>query len=734
MTDTKNMIGCFIVEKGRSAAAKLILAMMLLLPLWQGADARPAYPWPITVTQPDGTKIQIRIHGDEFGHYMTDISGHAVTRSSDGTICYALYEPDGTLSNSGYAVGDKKAPSSILNASRYIPQQIIRQMALRKQQVRQTALQTQQAQQRTLKMQSVPQEDAKKQMKVLVILGEYADVAYSHTRQQFVNLFTQEGYNDYGSVSDYFNDQLGEFYDFQFDVAPTIVRLSKKRAYYGGNDDANAYKALMEACELADQAGVDFSQYDADGDGKVDAVSLIMAGNGEESGGGEDCIWSHQWNLEYEGADLTLDGVKITGYNICCECRGTESKISDIGVFCHELSHNLGLMDIYDTDDSESGGDYEPAWMATSVMATGCYCYDGDCPIGYDAMDYYVLGLGSSTTVSTEGGITLQPVNGSGHPYLVMETDTPNEVFLIEYRTADGWNAYLKELNHGIGVYHMDMSDNDAGGDGNGNLSAAQRWTTNVVNANPAHPCADMITYRNSNDAMPYFPVGTTTFLNNDSNSKYSTWNGKAPKYKIGNIALNGETASLTLIGSGSELDMEPTVNATDIYQDAVIVNWSCSDTTYDGSAYIIVAKKDSTSEAVEVKPYEKGRYAYLADFLSPATEYSLNIYFTDSSGNKSKEYSGTLSTTGVMPDALPYIILPAAGRNSDGSYGSGSRLPLRVANLQEKGTVKWSLNGTAISLEDDCYWTLTESGVLKAAVTYEDGTTEKIIKTVTVK
>lgn len=133
------MIGCFFIEKGRSAAAKLILAMMLLLPLWRGADARPAYPWPVTVAQPDGTKIQIRIHGDEFGHYMTDLSGHAVTRSSDGTICYALYEPDGTLSNSGYAVGDKKAPSSILNASRYIPQQIIRQMALRKQQVRQTA-------------------------------------------------------------------------------------------------------------------------------------------------------------------------------------------------------------------------------------------------------------------------------------------------------------------------------------------------------------------------------------------------------------------------------------------------------------------------------------------------------------------------------------------------------------------------------------------------------------------
>ena len=89
MTDTKNMIGCFFIEKGRSAAAKLILAMMLLLPLWRGADARPAYPWPVTVAQPDGTKIQIRIHGDEFGHYMTDLSGHAVTRSSDGTICYA---------------------------------------------------------------------------------------------------------------------------------------------------------------------------------------------------------------------------------------------------------------------------------------------------------------------------------------------------------------------------------------------------------------------------------------------------------------------------------------------------------------------------------------------------------------------------------------------------------------------------------------------------------------------
>jgi M6 family metalloprotease-like protein len=705
-----------------------VFAVMLLQPLWQKAEARPAYPWPVTVTQPDGTKVQIRIHGDEFGHYMTDMSGHAVTRSSDGTLYYALYGSDGSVQSSGYAVGDKKAPASILSASRYIPREIIKLKALQKRQIKENGL-------RSLKPQSIkPLDDTTKQMKVLVILGEYSDVAYTHTWQQFENLFNKEGYNTYGSVSDYFSDQLGEYYDFEFDVATTIVRLSKKRAYYGSNDDEYAYQALMEACQLADDAGVDFSQYDSDGDGKVDAVSLIMAGNGEESGGGEDCIWSHQWNLEYANEELILDGKQIAGYNILCECRGTESNIIDIGVFCHEFSHNLGLDDIYDTDDTESGGYYEPTWMTTSVMATGCYCYDGDCPIGYNAMDYYVLGLGSSTTISEAGDVTLQPISGSDHPYLVMETGTENEVFLIEYKTADGWNAYLDELNYGVGVYHIDMSQNDAGAGTDGNFTAEQRWTENVVNANPNHPCADMITYKNATDALPYFPVGSTTFLNHDSNTKYSAWSGDVLTYKIGNISLGDEAASFTLIEEGSVLDMEPVLNYTDIFQDAAIINWSCSDTTFDGSAYISCLADSATGDAVEVTPYDSSNYAYLADGLVPATRYTLAIYFTDSAGNKSKVYNGTFTTNATDSTALAYIILPESSRNSDGSFISGSRLPLRVANLHENGTITWTLNDTEIEIEDDCYWTITESGILKASIVYEDGSTEKIIKTLTVQ
>ena len=46
--------------------------------------AVPAYPGRIVYTQPDGTKIVLERHGDEFGHWTTDAAGRTVRLHADG--------------------------------------------------------------------------------------------------------------------------------------------------------------------------------------------------------------------------------------------------------------------------------------------------------------------------------------------------------------------------------------------------------------------------------------------------------------------------------------------------------------------------------------------------------------------------------------------------------------------------------------------------------------------------
>src|SRR2546426_2453422 len=71
--------------------------------------------------------------------------------------------------------------------------------------------------------------------------------------------------------------------------------------------DANGpiYRLVTETVRLADPS-VDFSQFDANGDGIVDHLTVVHAGAGQESGGSSDLIWSHRWNVL--DADPTVPG------------------------------------------------------------------------------------------------------------------------------------------------------------------------------------------------------------------------------------------------------------------------------------------------------------------------------------------------------------------------------------------------------------------------------------------
>ena len=62
----------------------MILALALFLAGFQLMNAIPAYPGKYVYTQPDGKRIVLQRHGDEFHHWTTDAAGRMVRLDADG--------------------------------------------------------------------------------------------------------------------------------------------------------------------------------------------------------------------------------------------------------------------------------------------------------------------------------------------------------------------------------------------------------------------------------------------------------------------------------------------------------------------------------------------------------------------------------------------------------------------------------------------------------------------------
>ena len=690
-------------------------------------NARPARPGRITITQPDGSTFTTTIKGDEWFRVHTTSDGKAVIKDNDGWWSYAIYDEDGGKRSTGYHVG-KTTPQAVLNQSMIINTGAMRLNAMKKREEMQRNMQ------KKPELRSVAGNSGTKTKRGLVILAAFADVPFTYSSEDFFNSMNLKE----GSAKEYFNDQFCGMYDFEFDVSP-IVTLTGNRKWYGENDrsgqDKRPAEMVEEACRLAREVGIDFSLYDMDSDGEVDNVHVFFAGGDESEGEGDDCIWAHQWNIS-TGAGLPkleLDGKIIDRYSCSSELSrpgysSSRYEMAGIGAFCHEYSHTLGLPDFYDTDYEENGWS-AGLWSFTSVMDGGCYNNNSNTPPYYNVIEREILGLVEPVIITEGMSCSMGPIHESGKCYR-METDRQDEYYLFECRSAEGWDKYIGGA--GMLVYHIDKTNSHI-------------WNIrNTINSNLQHQCADLIEadgrkddyYAASNDMIIniggiFYPYGKNTTLSAGSTPGLKYWSGAKCPITIKNIARNGKAISFTAVGKSTVTPPKPADVKFAAFTDAVLINFNSS-TTYEGDARIR-CYTDTWDKTMTVSPYENGKYSVTIDGLSPnATTYKADIWF-EIDGLK-----GTVTTINFMTKTLPetewpYIYLNYASRNNDGSFIKGNSFPLRVNNASKAEKITWKFNGRVISPKDG-YFTVSESGTLKAEIYFEDGSKSVIIKEITAK
>lgn len=710
----------------------LILSGLLYCAL---LSAGPAWPGVLSLTQPDGSVFAGRITGDEFMGILTDISGHAIIKDSDGWYCYASYDNEGNKLSSGIHVGDN-APGNVISASLDIPYLMLTNAAAEKRRKWSEI-----TARKTANVVTKAESGEAVERAAIILLVQFSDLSMSFTQDNFEDMINGSGYSlngAQGSAAEYFADQAHGAYTFTFEVAP-IVTVSGTQAYYGAHSstDVDKYpeKIVSEACQLVHDQGVDFSRFDSDGDGEVDHVFVFVAGKDEAEGGGDDCIWSHMWYL-YDGAGikLELDGVLINNYAMSteyCLFSNGRFRFRTIGTFCHEFGHGLGLMDLYDTDYSSSGGECDPLWSTLNIMDAANYNNSGNTPPNYSAIELDHLGIGNGEKL-VSGDYVLEPVNENGR-YLRYDTSNNNEYFLIECRSSEGWDAYTG--GSGLAIYHIDKSLNSAGTSTTYGVTftAADRWVYNEVNCRPDHMCAYMVNaYSGAVDiSQAFWPYKDNDSYSYLSDPAFTFWDGTESPLAITDISFDGTYASFTVVSTEDVVLPGVTDVVSDIYQDVAIISWKADDSEYTGKAYVRWGQSDDDLTEVEVESYDGENYAIRLEGLSARTSYKLNIQF-GANGIYGDQVSANFMTKSLY-SGYPYIYLSNSERGDDGSFPQGSLLPLVVYNLSGASDVTWYFNGSEIEAGGNGYYTVTTSGELRAAIQYSASSTEIISKQITV-
>ena len=287
--------------------------------------------------------------------------------------------------------------------------------------------------------------------KALVILAEFADTTFTiqNTKQVFTNYLMNEGHftetayaqnRNYKGVRGYFKDcSYGQFTP-TFDVVGP-VKLPKPQTYYGAGND-NIAELMTDACNAVDNE-VDFSQYDANGDGLVDLVYIIYAGHSANyRGNASTDIWPKSGTTILS---KTFDGKSIRRYGVSNELAGRENKkkeketINGIGLFCHEFSHTLGLPDIYAyrTDAEDQNDQGMELW---DLMDGGTEVQGGRVPSPYLAWEREAMGWMSIDTLTTDCHIAnLKTIDNGGKAYKILNPSASNEYIVLQSIQKGGW-------------------------------------------------------------------------------------------------------------------------------------------------------------------------------------------------------------------------------------------------------------------------------------------------------
>lgn len=515
------------------SAASLVGAALI-------AHALPAIPTPVIHTQPDGSLIEVRLHGDEYVNYATSVDGSRLLRLDET----GRYVDDGAVEVSAVkhrlAAARRSSPLRVLDSSSAFP--------------------------------------AHGRQKAVAVLVEFPETTqhpggrrftYDNPRQLFDDMLNLDGFSfdgASGSVHEYFYDNSAGLLDLTFDVYGPVT-LDNDLSFYckkTNGSDLNAWQMAVEACRKLD-GEIDFTEYDRDQNGEIDNVYVFYAGEGGATGGNyEDCVWQHAGDVEYiSGKQFVFDGVKLNHYACSNEYRIVRGDyevtrmFEGIGTVCHEFSHVLGLPDLYDVlgHGCESPGEW-------TLMDTGCHLDNSRTPSSISAYERTMLGW-----------IDLRPIGGkyetvslrdlSCNEACMIPTPYENEYFVLENRQNTGWDRFAP--GHGLLIWHVNYMED--------------YWKHNQVNTMPGMPGvvtihADGILSHDTRDGDTFPGASSVTSISDQGYPNLRSYSGEPSNVPLTGITEAGGIVTFDVCKEMSTLPLVTGLRFSEVTPRGFRIDW----------------------------------------------------------------------------------------------------------------------------------------------------------------
>ncbi len=281
--------------------------------------------------------------------------------------------------------------------------------------------------------------------RLLVIPIEWNYRSRTYSRQTLDSFFFSQGIYPGGSVADYFDEvSYG-----QITVTGQVTDWQNLGEY-----DPDMYYWEFEEALYAVNPFVDFSQFDGNYDGFVDAVVFLRSGTGQEDTQSPQDIWSFAISYAAGYGVGPFDGLLVNHWSTSPEeypmrdptypgnFLGVDS-LNKINVFCHEITHNMGAPDLYDYD----------AKLNTSTYITPSDSND------HPFMDWCIMGYGGyglfSIDKATQAHLCGWTKRELGWIEAIPLVGTFEDLVIYEFETHKDSSLYLVPIDPQIGEYFL---------------------------------------------------------------------------------------------------------------------------------------------------------------------------------------------------------------------------------------------------------------------------------------
>lgn len=484
----------------------------------------------MTFSQEKGSDVKLKVFGDEFYSRYESLDGYSVVYDIDlGRFCYAVLIK-GEFVSSGVDLSQGppnktwrhlKESEQVRNGKfemRYAkmspPAQAYRPHA---------SLRTFGSNKGLLEGRRVSEGD----IKGLTILVQFKDVKSTVTKEEVDRMLNAESYHDNGnfcSVREYFRLMSGGKLNYTNEVVGPIT-LSRNRSYY------TFHLLVEEALDLAMAGGLDLKKFDSQGEGIVDAMSFLYAGQTQYIGE----LWPHNYFIELERSDMKT-------YFYMLSSMGRSKEDLSIGTFCHESGHMLcRWSDLYDYGNRDGDSEKSAGLGYYCLMSAGNHNDYGRTPAPVCAYLRYLVGWCDNIVRLDKPG-EYQALHGDYNTAMVYESRKFNEYFLIENRSQIDLDEYIP--SSGLAIYHCDILGSNEWQGG----TSSSHFQCGLLQAD-GH--LDLETNRNMGDEKDLFADVDGIAISHATMPASNLWDGSESGLVISKICTPGQVMTFLVGTSG---------------------------------------------------------------------------------------------------------------------------------------------------------------------------------------